>query len=77
MMMRKSRPYIGKTLIYTDRMLRIAGRDSDLSNYKEKILPCNTNFWQYGFITLESYFDILDFIHFQMDPYPKYLYPQD
>jgi hypothetical protein len=26
MMMRKSRPYIGKTLIYTDRMLRVAGR---------------------------------------------------
>ena len=31
MMMRKSRPYIGKTLIYTDRMLRVAGRVMDLS----------------------------------------------
>ena len=33
-MMRKSRPYIGKTLIYTDKMLRVAGRGLHLLNFK-------------------------------------------
>ena len=32
MMMRKSRPYIGKTLIYTDRMLRVAGELSGVGH---------------------------------------------